>query len=168
MQTAELHFRYWQCRWYGFAQSCWINLKLFLNHKHLLLNLCYQSHNQNKSFLALTHGGQDKMAAIFQTTFSNALTWMKMYEFRFIIPINNIPALVQIMAWCHPGDKPLSEPRMVTLLMHICVTRSQWVDRGMFSSVWYNEHMKNIQGLDFLCWKLIIVMMPTLSWLVAC
>ena len=25
-------------------------------------------------------------------------------------PINNIPALVQIMAWRRPGDKPLSEP----------------------------------------------------------
>ena len=24
-------------------------------------------------------------------------------------PINNIPALVQIMAWRRPGDKPLSE-----------------------------------------------------------
>ena len=31
-------------------------------------------------------------------------------------PINNIPALVQIMAWCRPGDKPLSEPMMVSLL----------------------------------------------------
>ena len=30
-------------------------------------------------------------------------------------PINNIPALVQIMAWRRPGDKPLSEP-MVTYL----------------------------------------------------
>ena len=28
-------------------------------------------------------------------------------------PINNIPALVQIMAWRRPGDKPLSEPMMV-------------------------------------------------------
>ena len=27
-------------------------------------------------------------------------------------PINNIPALVQIMAWCRSGDKPLSEPMM--------------------------------------------------------
>ena len=27
--------------------------------------------------------------------------------------INNIPALVQIMAWCRPGDRPLSEPMMV-------------------------------------------------------
>ena len=43
-------------------------------------------------------------------------------------PINNIPALVQIMAWRHPGDKPLSEPVMVSLLTHICVTRPQWVN----------------------------------------
>ena len=43
-------------------------------------------------------------------------------------PINNIPALVQIMAWRRPGDKPLSAPMMVSLLMHICVTRPQWVN----------------------------------------
>ena len=43
-------------------------------------------------------------------------------------PINNIPALVQIMAWRRPGDKPLSEPMMVSLLTHICVTRPQWVN----------------------------------------
>ena len=41
--------------------------------------------------------------------------------------INNIPALVQIMAWRRPGDKPLSEPMLVSLLTHICVTRPQWV-----------------------------------------
>ena len=43
------------------------------------------------------------------------------------VPINNIPALVQIMAWCRPGDKPLSELMMVRLPTHICVTRPQWV-----------------------------------------
>ena len=43
-------------------------------------------------------------------------------------PINNIPSLVQIMAWRRPGDKPLSEPMMVSLLAHICVTRPQWVN----------------------------------------
>ena len=42
--------------------------------------------------------------------------------------INNIPALVQIMAWRRSGDKPLSEPRMVRLPIHICVTRPQWVN----------------------------------------
>ena len=43
-------------------------------------------------------------------------------------PIKNIPALVQIMAWRRPGDKPLSEPMMVRLPTHICVTRPQWVN----------------------------------------
>ena len=43
-------------------------------------------------------------------------------------PINNNPALVQIMAWRQSGDKPLSEPIMVNLLTHICVTRPQWVN----------------------------------------
>ena len=27
--------------------------------------------------------------------------------------INNIPALVQMMAWCRKGDKSLSEPMLV-------------------------------------------------------
>ena len=43
-------------------------------------------------------------------------------------PINNIPALVQIMAWRRPGDKPFSEPMIVSLLTHTCVTRPQWVN----------------------------------------
>ena len=38
---------------------------------------------------------------------------------------NNIPSLVQIMAWRHPGAEPLSELMMVSLLAHICVTRPQ-------------------------------------------
>ena len=42
--------------------------------------------------------------------------------------INNIPALVQIMAWRRPGDKPLSETMMVDSTTHICVTRPQWVN----------------------------------------
>ena len=42
-------------------------------------------------------------------------------------PINNIPALVHMMAWRRPGDKLLSEPMSVSLLTHICVTRPQWV-----------------------------------------
>ena len=44
------------------------------------------------------------------------------------VRIDNIPSLVQIMAWRRPGDKPLSEPMMVSLLTHICVARPQWVN----------------------------------------
>ena len=36
------------------------------------------------------------------------------------------------MAWCRPGDKPLSVPMMIILLTHICVTCPQWV-----KAVWH-------------------------------
>ena len=42
--------------------------------------------------------------------------------------INNIPALVLIMAWRRPGDKPLSETMLVRSLTHICITWPQWVN----------------------------------------
>ena len=42
-------------------------------------------------------------------------------------PINNILALVQIIAWHRPGDKPLYETMMASLLTHNCVTRPQWL-----------------------------------------
>ena len=64
---------------------------------------------------------------LFHTTFSNAFSWMKMKEFSIKISqkfvpkdqINNIPSLVQIMAWRRPGDKSLSEAMLVSLLTHI-------------------------------------------------
>ena len=76
---------------------------------------------KRKCFTYLKHWSQDKMAAIFQTTFSNTFSWMKFVSLKFIPegPINNIPALVQKMAWHWPGDKPLSEPKMLSLLTHI-------------------------------------------------
>ena len=52
-------------------------------------------------------------------------------------PIDNNLALVQIMAWRRSGDKPLSEPMMISLPTHICVTRPQWVkyDVTMFGKL---------------------------------
>ena len=40
-------------------------------------------------------------------------------------PIDNNPELVQIMAWRRSGDKPLSEPMLISLPTHICVTQPQ-------------------------------------------
>ena len=55
--------------------------------------------------------------------------------------INNIPALVLIMAWRRPGDKPLSEPMMVRLPTHICVTRPQWVKVEFPDSKFHGTNM---------------------------
>ena len=72
----------------------------------------------------LTHWGRDKMAAIFL----NENVWISIKISRKFVsngPINNIPALVQIMAWRWSGNKPLSKPMMASLLTHVCVTRSR-------------------------------------------
>ena len=50
-------------------------------------------------------------------------------KFVFKGPINSIATLVQIMAWRRPGDKPLFEPMMFSVMTHICVTRPQWVNK---------------------------------------
>ena len=42
-------------------------------------------------------------------------------------PINNITALVQIMATRRPDNKSLSEPMMTRIATHICITQPQWV-----------------------------------------
>ena len=94
--------------------------------------------------MPFTHWGRDKMAAIFQTTFLNAFSWMNEniwisieISVKFVPkgPINNIQALVQIMAWCRPGDKLLSETMLASLLMHICITRPQWIKSQYFMAV---------------------------------
>ena len=83
----------------------------------------------------LSHWGWDENGChfphnTFKCIFMNENIWISTNILLKFVPkglINNIPALVQIMAWRQPGDKPLSELMMVSLLMHICVTRPQWV-----------------------------------------
>ena len=70
----------------------------------------------------------------FKRIFLNENIWISTKNSLKFVPkglINNIPALVLIMAWRRPGNKPLSEPMMVRLPTHICVTRPQWVKLGL-------------------------------------
>ena len=39
------------------------------------------------------------------------------------------------MAWHRPGNKPLSQPLVVSLLMHICIPQPQWVSTHLTSNV---------------------------------
>ena len=62
---------------------------------------------------------------IFKWIFLNENVWMSINISLKFVPkgqINNIPTLVQVMAWPLPG------PLMVRLPTHICVTRPQWVN----------------------------------------
>ena len=68
--------------------------------------------------------------------------------------INNIPALSQIMAWRRPGDKPLSEPMMVNLLTHICVTRPQWVNSLWPSdTIWWHRSGSTLLPQGMACYQ---------------
>ena len=87
---------------------------------------------------------------IFKCIFLNENVWISIkFSLKFVPkgPINNIPALVQIMAWRRPGDKPLSEPMMVRLPTHICVTRPRlflyaelWVTPLLHAELWLFAH----------------------------
>ena len=129
----------------GLLQSCTkpsIYSERVLGHKEAL-NACPFSGwviGETHIFISkLTHWGRDKMAAVSQTTLSNAFFLNENIRISIKIslkflpkgPINNNSALVQIMAWRRSGDKSLSEPMMVNLLTHICVTRPQWVKSSL-------------------------------------
>ena len=99
----------------------------------------------------LTHWGRDKMAVNFLTTFSNVYSWTKIYisikiSLNFVPkgPINNIPALVQIMTWRRPGNEPLSGPVMVSFIC-ICVTWPQWVNSIRIQPLYYNASHSHVK-----------------------
>ena len=75
---------------------------------------------------------------MFKCIFLNENVWIPIEISLTFVPkgsISNNPVFIQIMAWRRPGDKPLSEPMMVSSLTHICVTRPQWVEE--------NQHLKS-------------------------
>ena len=99
--------------------GCVIHWGLLLLCVHIIFNTLRPRQNRR-------HFADDILKCIFL----NENAWISLkISLKFVpkVRINNIPALVQIMAWRWPGDKPLSEPMMVSLLTHICITRPQWV-----------------------------------------
>ena len=73
----------------------------------------------------------------------NVWIWLQI-SLKFVpeVRINNILA----------GDKPLSEPMMVNLLTHICVTRPQWVNPSSDSPVYIHFHSRKYIW-KFLLWN---------------
>ena len=88
---------------------------------------------------------------IFKCIFLNENIWIPIKISLGLVPqgpINNSPAMVQIMAWQRPGDKPLSEPMMVSLPTHIGVARPQWV-KHLYFSVLLVVHVVTVNGTLF-------------------
>ena len=82
-----------------------------------------------------THWGRDKMVAISQTTFSNAFSWMKMFEFQLIFHWSLFPR-VQLTIFQHSSENGLALNRPQAIIWtnadlihwHICDTRGRWFD----------------------------------------
>ena len=93
-------------------------------------NACIRSINNPINTLRPRQNRRYFADDIFKCISLNENVWIAINISLNFVPkglINHIPALVQIMAWRRPGDKPLSEPMMISLPTHICVTRPQWV-----------------------------------------
>ena len=76
-----------------------------------------------------TQNGQHFADDIFKRIYFNENVWIAIKISLKVVhkdPINNIPALVQIMDWRCPADKPLSEPMVISFPTHICITQPQW------------------------------------------
>ena len=92
---------------------------------------------------------------IFKCIFLNENVWISIkISLKFVPkgPVDNFPALVHIMAWRRPGDKPLSEPMIVSLLTHICVTRPQWVNSlWPWDVIWHQRHRSTLYWVMAWC-----------------
>ena len=127
--------------WFEWRHIAWLDRFFYINSEHVPLPtqrgfklILWQ--NKCDEFFSLVNtlrprqNGRHFTDDIFKCIFLNENAWISLQiSLKFVpkVQINNIPALVQIMAWRRPGDKPLSEPMMVSLLTNICVTRPQWV-----------------------------------------
>ena len=128
---------------------------------------------------------------ILKLIFFNENVWMSnRISLKYVAkgPINDNLVLFQIMAWRRPGEKPLSETMMVSLLTHKCVNRLPWVQcrwKGYLSyclrhkyhhNIWYlfssvyrplyynflqllNEMNENI----YICYQWVLVLYASLS-----
>ena len=117
-QTDKRHWNYLLVILFKLLQSGDIYLFIhqdFIGSSKSLLPVHYQAITQTGTDLSWTHWGWDKMATIFQWIFLNENVWV-------------LIKMSLIMGWHRPGDKPLSESMMVSLLTHICVTRPQWIN----------------------------------------
>ena len=92
--------------------------------------------------LPLTHWGRSKMAAVLQTTCSDVCLWMKSFVFRFKFH------------WILFPRVQLTEPMMIILLTHTCISRPQWVyafKHEQNASTFYRQYFQSIFLIESFC-----------------
>ena len=133
------------------------------SEKHIYLSSAFLSDwklKRTSSWLFINSCPLDKMAAIladniFKCIFLNENGSISIQISLKFVPkgsVDNKSALVQVMAWRRPGDKPLSEPMMVILLTHICVTRPLCVKEWWIHCGTCNSWGSVLQSCDAVFW----------------
>ena len=123
---------------WSFWSRGWVNISFTLDKQLFGLSRMFPLYQKYQLCILLNtlrprqhghHFADDTFKRIFLN--ENVIISIKM-SLKFVPKglINNIPALIRIMGWRRPGDKPLSEPMMVSLPTHISVTPPQWVNTG--------------------------------------
>ena len=120
-----VNFKHGRCIDYGTTLDfikAWFSAAWYWKWQHWLIDfysrhmLSYNLDNIGTGIALLPDGTKtcwSKMAAISQMTFSNTFSLVKIFKYAQVIPkgpVDNISALVQLMAWCQTGNRPLSEP----------------------------------------------------------
>ena len=78
-------------------------------------------------------------------------------------PFDNNTALVQIMAWCRIGDKPLSEPMLTRFTdAYKCGTRGKWVKPCQAEFILRNKNVFEFSIISLL-WDGVVTWIPY-SW----
>ena len=131
----------WQCKEPGHQQLWyWFDSPLYYMLCRVTVNTLRQRQH-----------GRHLPDNIFKCIFLNENVWISIkISLKFVPkgPINNIPALLHIMAWRLDGAKPLYEAMMVNLPTHICVSRPQWVNNlNETANIWETTFS------DALSWK---------------
>ena len=123
-----------QCR----VHHCYIMIHIIIGTDCIPILSCICLHVDGLTFFYFSHchvntlrprpNGRHFPADSFKCIFLNENAWFAIKISLKFVPkgsINNIPTLVQIMAWRRPGDKPLSEPMLVCFTeAYICHSAS--------------------------------------------
>ena len=122
----------WQLSCYDMCKiGTWSNQDFFKLKQHEFLQDLDYEYINTLNTLRPRQNGRHFADDIFKRILFNVNVWISIkISLKFVpkSPINKIPALFQIMAWRRPGNKPLSEAMLVSLLTHKCVTQPQWVN----------------------------------------
>ena len=141
--TAPSHYLN-EC-WLIISENVWLSPEVNFTGTISICDMILKIIHLNYSHNELTHCGRDKMAAIFQTIFSSAFSWMEIYKLRLIFHWNLFP-VVQLTIFQHWFRKWLGAVQATSHYLN-----QWWLDYWrIYASLGLNE-LKMLSGFVVNC-----------------